>query len=1166
MDLKGLVVRKNENHKIQLSPFASNEVIEVVDEDKFQRLDTIPAELVSDSLVEVVKETGPRPHSDIHVQKDESRFKNLLENKPSLSTAISKLSENNVHTVQTRPYKNKIKTKQKVTKSHESRMKTFASSQMVPRVSIPGKHSALNTSQAKFSWMASLSPRQFASLKHNYLENMTRLTSNINAKDGINQKDRNVTSPPGVLDTFRVRMGLDAASNADQITPRQTVVGSRTHHLLPKTSSWHKENAHSSPKKVFIESVPNGATSIKVIKGEPKSIPASSKLPSVSKDVQRAGMPFKKKQTTIQLEPEVFDNVTDIKSNENEHLISKGPHNSNGSRLISPTPVSLTSVTVSKGANSVPSQKKVHTIQIEPEVLDSTFKVKNETEHFILNGRNKNNGKTSKFDKFGQFGHSNVKMASHNEHKSPVKIPQRQFSNSTIDQGQVTQNKEKYSNRSDSSIVGKIARTGHTNGGVPLAKNSNDSSNMDLSANSESGFNITLNSTIEKHLLDLISFFNSFYGSNNSYNGLKPKLHDNRTKTNNVKNSTGNKSENSILENLKNFLAFIRVKTPDDNYTRKALVTANMHTLSNDSISDRSVKILQMIYRGWNKGSKRKGFRLKTANPHNSSVKNASSLSTDTMTGSRFNKSREDEFENHLLELMRKASRKELENLKNHILKVLGSSRLRNFAQQHHQRNQQQQLNQARLNKKHKTHEQSLNRSTNSTKYYGKENLRQQQPKNHNVKKEVFLFGGRKPKQHPDLGIEIQNYSKRRNNHTHHEQVENGTTLCQYKQPQVSEALQEQSLNISQSMNSTTGQNCSSDSLETGTTINYDSHKTKPRLSHALLANRITNFFHNYLSTSRVNTSTLKGIRINTKAKTSLSHSPVSNRITNFFHNHLSTSHGNTSTLTGITTKAKTSLSHSPISNRITNFFHNHLSTSHGNTSTLTGITTRAKTSLSHSPISNRITNFFHNHLSTSHGNTSTLKGITTKAKTSLSHSPVSNRITNFFHNHLSTSHGNTSTLKGITTKAKTSLSHSSISNRITNFFHNHLSTSYGNTGTLKGITTKAKTNLYLNFSPNTSAIYMPSDLAPHGLSPKKKGRNTTALHRAQSSSVVQNTRLDAADYGDDIKSKSVQHYEDVFQETEDVKPSLVVHKLGPKAMEVTEYFEQGKQKLLKTD
>ena len=1033
MDLKGLVVRKNENHKVQLSPFETNEVIEVVDEDKFQRLDTIPAESVPDSLVEIVKETGPRPPNDIHAQRDESRFKNLLKNKPSaLSAAISKLSENNVHTVQTPPYKSNLKTKQKLVKSHESRIKTFSSSQMVPRVSIPGKHSTLNTSQAKFSWMASLSPRQFASLKHDYLENMTRLTSNINAKDGGNQKDRNVTSSPGVLDTFIARMGQDAASKADHMTPRKTVVGSRTHHLPPKTSSWHKENTHLSPKKVFIQNVLNGATSIKVIKGNPKSVPASPKSPSVPKDVQRAGMPFNKEQTTIQLEPEVFDSMTDIKSNEKEHLISKDGHKSSGSLLVSPTPVSSTSLTVSKGANSVPSQKKVHTIQIEPEVLDSTFKVKNETEES------------------GQFGHSNVKMASHNEHKSPTKIPQRRFNNSTIDQGQVTQNKEKYRNRSDSS--------GHTNGGVPIAKNSNDSSNMDLSANSESGFNITLNFTVEKHLLDLIRFFNSFYGSNNSYNGLNPEVHDNRTNTNKVKNSTRNKSENSILENLKSFLAFIRVKTPDDNYTRKAPVMANMHTLSNDSISDRSGKILQMIYRGWNKASKWKaGLRLKTANSNNSSLKNASSVSTDSMkfnsTGSSFKKSREDEFENHLLELMRKASRRELENFENHILKVLGSSRLRNFAQQHHQRNfsqqQQQQLNQARLNKKHKTHEQSLNRSTNGTKHYGREKLRQHQPKNQDVKMEVFLLGGRKPKQHPDLGIQIQNHSKTRKNHTHHGQVENGTTLiCQNKQPQVSEALQDQFLNISHSRNSTTGQNCTSDSLETGTTINYDSHKTKPLLSHAPLTNRITSFFHNYLSTSRVNTSTLKGIRINTKAKTSLSHSPVSNRITNFFHNHVSTSHGNTSTL------------------------------------------------------------------------------------------------------------------KGITTKAKPSLSHSSISTRITNFFHNHLSTSHGNTSTLKGITTKAKTNHYLNFSPNTSAIHMPSDLAPHGLSPKKKGRNTTALHQAPSSSVVQNTSLDGAEHGDDIKNKSVQHYEDVFQEKDVMEPSLVIQKLGPKVMEVTEYFDQGKQKL----
>ena len=1056
MNLNELVVRKN-------APFLSNEVIEVVDEDKIQRLDTIPAETVSDSLVEVVTENRPRPHNDIHAHRDASRFKNLLKKETSsLSTAISKLSENNGHTVQILPYKNNIKTK------HKSRKKTFSTSQMVPRVSIPGKHSKWNTSQVKSSWM----PSQFASLKHDFLENMKTPTSNENAKIGSNQKDRNITRSPSVLDAFVARMGLDDASNPNHMTPRKTLVGSRTHHSLPKTSSWRKENNHSSPQNVFIQSVTNVATSVKVIKGKPKSLPGSSKSQSVSKKVQKSDMSFKKKQNTIQLEPEVFDSITDVQSSDNEHLISKDPHKSNGSHLISPTHVSSKSLNVSKGTNSVPSQKKMDTIQIEPEVFDSItdmqssenehliskgrhksngshlisptpvsskslsvskgtnsvpsqtkmdtihiepevfhniFKETNETEHFILKGQNKSNGKTSKV---GQLGHSSVKTAFHKQHKIRAKIPQRPISNSTIDKGQVT---HKFRNGSDSSIIRtneKIARASHTNGGVPMAKNSNDSSNMDLSVNSENGFNIPLNSTIVQHLLDLLSFFNSFYGSNNSYI-LKPKLHDvdDGTKSNKVKNSTRNQNGENILENLKNFLAFIHVKTPDDNHTRKALVMANTHSLSNDSsysLSERSGKILQMIYRGWNMASKGEGLRLKTANLNNSSVKNASSLSTDIMefksTGSSFNKSREDEFESHLLELMGKASRKELENLKNHILKVLGSRRLRNFSQQNQQTNQPEQQNQAGLNKKHKTREQSLNRDSNNTKHYEKEQLmqHQHQPKSHDVMTETFPLHGPKPKQHPDLVIKIQNHSNTRKNHTYHQQVEYRTTLFQHKPSQVSEALQEQSLNMSNSMNSSTGQNCTSDSFNTKAKINYESQQTKSRFSHSPITNQITNFFHNYLSTSRVNTSTLKGFRIKTKAKTSLSHSPLTHRITNFFHNYLSASHGNNSTLKGVTTKA------------------------------------------------------------------------------------------------------------------------------------------------------------------NTSAIHGSSTMALHSLSPKKKGRNTTSLFRAQSSSVVKNASLDAAEHGDDVKNKSVQHHEDVFQEKV-VKPNLVVHKLSPKAVEVTEYFEQGKQKFLKT-
>ena len=991
----------------------SQEEIEVVDEGNTQRFNTIPAEPVPDSLVEVFVENGHNPLKDDHAHRDRGlRPKHPLENKTS-SLSTAKLRENTVQTLQSVSYKTNQKTKQKYAKVYPSRLEKLPrDSKIFPRVSIPGYHRTQNTSHTRFNWMALLSPRQITLLENSsYGKHLSKLTDGVGQR--ASQKNRS---------TFIARMGLGSTPKLDNVSPRD-----QAHSLPSENTHWSRQNAHLSP----IESVLHRGESSLVLKGKPISVPDSSNLLNVSKGAHtfRPYVPFEKKEDAIQMEPEVFDSFKNVKfkSIENKHLISNDQHENNevlisstanrkihfsGSKVVShdkrvlpksvdwrrentnlstkkvfmqsisnrePStkvikgkPQSVPDLTKSFNASKVvhrvnmSSKKKENTIKIGPKASDSVKNVKpNKNEYWISNGRHESNGSLISFKSNWKADFSDSKVLSHSAARQqsmksahlqisktpdssdrkgiahsnitqaenvksqlkvdkylnktsrhlksgqlPDKIKQVRLKNNatetlivkvsqlpssnTDDEGKIAGIKERHENQSVSTTIttndkvrnGLRNRENHILYVDHMNKTSTELKKTNSSTTPNSNCNVALNSTIARHLKDLISFFNSFsYPSNSTDDDLRQSNQDiykNRT----ITNDASNKSADHILKNMQKLLDLINFNRPNaDN----CLQLGSKHTVSSTSsftLSERERKKLQVsIYRGWNKASKRKGLHLRAGILSNWPVKNDSSLLNYTMdlrTGSSLTKSRKDAFEYHLLQLMKNVSRKDLENLENAILKALSSNRLRNFRRQRQKPNQQ---HQSRLTKQNNTRQQSLDRSNDNPNHIGKEQLKHQLH-NHTVK--VVMFPHRKPtaEQH-----QKQNQTQRHKNVTYHEQIDNGTTLRRYQQPQVGQARhtnRTMAVNMSYTINSTGKQNCtlasSADSY-----INYRCRQTKSNSSN--LKNRIKDFFHEYLTASHINSRTFKGKK--TTAKNNL---------------HLNSSHNHSGSLMSLSPLAHNSL------------------------------------------------------------------------------------------------------------------------------------------------------------------------------------------------------------------------------------------------------------------
>ena len=194
MDSKDLMFRRNENHQPSVS---NEEVIEVVDDNKAQPFDLLPAEPAPESLVEFVDETD---HNES--QGGSNELKNRKASKSSLESnnsfvpdTVYKAQRNNRYaSLMPNRQNGHINTKESVKRQH-----TFKSI-IVPRVSIPGKQGIL-----------------------------------------IRNKERNGSSAHDDFDKFISTIGLDKSSNLIRVIPEKDITFSP-----PRTT----KKAHWSTKTI----------------------------------------------------------------------------------------------------------------------------------------------------------------------------------------------------------------------------------------------------------------------------------------------------------------------------------------------------------------------------------------------------------------------------------------------------------------------------------------------------------------------------------------------------------------------------------------------------------------------------------------------------------------------------------------------------------------------------------------------------------------------------------------------------------------------------------------------------------------------------------------------------------------------------------------------------
>ena len=196
------------------------------------------------------------------------------------------------------------------------------------------------------------------------------------------------------------------------------------------------------------------------------------------------------------------------------------------------------------------------------------------------------------------------------------------------------------------------------------------------------------------HFSDLINFFNSFNSSSD-----KNPTSNNSTKGNShVSNKFKTGTRNPIVsQNLLKFLDFVHTKKTSGNYTSKRLELGEVHAHSDqNSIADQIKNQLKMsIYRGWNKANK--GRRLgskKLPTSSHPSVKSKHNNLHDTTRlrgNDSFAKSKEDNFELSVLQMMKNVSQKELLKLEGDIVNALSSAKLWNLQQRHENQNPRQQ-------------------------------------------------------------------------------------------------------------------------------------------------------------------------------------------------------------------------------------------------------------------------------------------------------------------------------------------------------------------------------------------------------------------------------------------------------------------------------------------
>lgn len=565
MDSKDFMFRRNENHQTSVS---NEEVIEVVDDNKPQPFDVLPAKPAPESLVEVVDETD---HNESQGGSNELRnrkaLKSSLESKNSFTPeTVYKVQRNNLYASQMLHRQNNyINTKESAKRQH-----TFKS-MIVPRVSIPGGQGILNRN-----------------------------------------KERKVSSAHDDFGKFISWIGLEKSSNLIRVIPDKDIIFSSPH--TTKKAHW----------------------STKTIKGTPKSLSDMPQSVNASRDLPLKPHSEGKKQ-----------------SKSKEQYQPKSNYSVNGKVLSS--------------ANTTGSQEP---IKVQFTTLYNRTQVGSMGEQKI----DKNCTKTLRLqDNCGKTqGSDSVEL------NKNTKI---------IDLAKIQENSS-YSSSSKENPSNSNSKPNQLPA-VKVVHDTKDTATFNLTNPSATPM-MRLNPTITKHLYDLIRFFKTFnFPANDTNNDLGS---ENVTHTNKSmrRNNAANKSDKYILENMQRVFNFFHANRSDGNDMTNVIGLTNTSRLPS---YDKRKRLLQLsIYSGWKTASKHKELQLKESDSN--ILRQTQRIKFSSKTEKNLTENEGGALEIRLFELMKNVSRKELDNLKNDILKALHSKRLRtDFSGKHHQSTQRQHHN-----------------------------------------------------------------------------------------------------------------------------------------------------------------------------------------------------------------------------------------------------------------------------------------------------------------------------------------------------------------------------------------------------------------------------------------------------------------------------------------
>ena len=382
-----------------------------------------------------------------------------------------------------------------------------------------------------------------------------------------------------------------------------------------------------------------------------------------------------------------------------------------------------------------------------------------------------------------------------------------------------------------------------------------------LSIKTTSTFFSSLDSNISlKHFSDLLNFFNSFNFSSDKKPTSNISSEGNSHVSNKFKNGTRNRI---VSENLLKFLDFVHTKKTSGNFTSKRLDLGKGHAHSdNNSIADQIKKQLQMsIYRGWNKASK--GRRLgskKLPTSLHPSVKNKHTNDLHDTTrlkgNDTFVKSKGDNFELNVLQMMKNVSQKELLKLEGDIVKALSSAKQWNLQQNpghqhqispektkdeqliHRQHNKQEHLSEKQLNYEQLNKQGQMLRHSNP-KFGQQQNQTQKKRKSKQIKQQIEESNnGTKLQQH-ELKFEYKQSHLQQTNHTNHQS--NNTNMSRHDSLESTSTVQNCSLLVSVNT--------------TKKSPNYGCNQTHNKLSHK--NNGRKDLFSHFSNTSQVKTGAL---------------------------------------------------------------------------------------------------------------------------------------------------------------------------------------------------------------------------------------------------------------------------------------------------------------------